>query len=142
MDGKGEGIDGAHRHPGEDETVEPERVDKAFDVLALRCNGVVGVGRPVGIAMPPLIERNAVKLVAQCETAEIPGMRGQCAAMQEEERPQLLISPIEVAEPKALGAILAARLFGLAVRLRLAVLGGWPGQQDLLGKAIVDLRHL
>ena len=100
MDGKGEGIDGAHRHPGEDETVEPERVDKAFDVLALRCNRVVGVGRPVGIAMPPLIERNAVKLVAQCETAEIPGMRGQCAAMQEEERPQLLVAPIEVAEAK------------------------------------------
>src|ERR1700722_19708961 len=100
MDGKGEGIDGAHRHAGEDEVVEPERVDKAFDVLELRCDGIIGVGRPVGVAMAALIERNAVKLVAQCEAAEIPGMCGQCAAMQEKERPQLFVAPIEVTETK------------------------------------------
>src|SRR3984893_19585813 len=95
VDGKGEGIDRPHRHPGEDEMVEPERVDKAFDVLALRCDGIIGVRRPVSVAMAALIERNAVKLVAQSEAAEIPGMRRQGAAMQEKERPQLLIAPIE-----------------------------------------------
>jgi hypothetical protein len=50
--------------------------------------------------MSPLVERNAMELVAQCEAAEIPGMRRQGAAMQEKERPQLLIAPIEVAETK------------------------------------------
>src|SRR5271167_1248076 len=80
--------------------VETERVDKAFDILALRCDRIIGVRRPVGVAVSPLVERNAVKFVAQCEATEIPGMRRQSAAMQEKERPQLFIAPIEVAETK------------------------------------------
>src|ERR1700731_4181284 len=100
VDGEGERIDGAPRNFGEDEVVEPERVDKAFDVLALRCDGIIGVGRPVSVAMAALVERNTVKLVAQCEAAQIPGMRRQGAAMQEKKRPQLLIAPIEGTETK------------------------------------------
>ena len=80
--------------------VEIERIDNAFDVLALRRNRVVGVRRPVGVAVAPLVERNAVKLVAQCEAAQIPGMRRQSPAMEEKERPQLFIAPIEVTEMK------------------------------------------
>ena len=96
MDREGERIDRAHRHPARMKPVEAERVDKAFDVLALRRDRIIGVGRPVGVAMPALVERNAVKLVAQCEAAEIPGMRGQSPAMQENERPQLSVAPIEI----------------------------------------------
>ena len=80
--------------------VEAERVDKAFDVFALRRDRIIGVGRPVGVTMAALVEGNAMEFVAQCEAAEIPGMRGQGAAMQKEERPQPLVSPIEVAETK------------------------------------------
>src|SRR5271165_1711497 len=100
VDRKGERVDRAHRHSGEDEMVEAKGLDKAFDVLALRRDRIIGVRRPVGIAMPPLVKRNSVKLVAQREATEIPGMRGQSATMQEQQRPQLRVAPIEVTEAK------------------------------------------
>src|SRR6516162_8502326 len=80
--------------------VEAEHIDKAPDILALTSDRIVGVGCPVAVAMAALIERNAVELVAQCEAAQIPGMRRQSAAMQKKKRRQPLVSPIEVAEPE------------------------------------------
>src|SRR5215467_13237776 len=100
VDCKGERIDRAHRHPGQDEIVEAERIDKTFDVLTLRRNRIIGVGRPVGVTMPTLIERNTVKFVAQCEAAEIPGMRRQSAAMEKKKRPQPLVAPVEITKSK------------------------------------------
>ena len=84
MDREGQRIDRAHRHAGEDEMIEAECVDKAFDVLALSRDRVIGVGGPVAVAVAALVERDAVELVAQCEAAEIPGMRSQGAAMQKQ----------------------------------------------------------
>src|SRR5207302_10024104 len=75
-----------------------ERVDKSFDVLALRGDRIIGVGRPVAVAVAALVEGDAVKLVTQCKAAEIPGMRRQSAAMEEQKRPQPLVPPIEVSE--------------------------------------------
>src|SRR2546429_3359141 len=51
--------------------------------------------------MTPLIERDAVEVVAQREADEIPGMRGQCPAMQEHDRRPVLIAPVEVMKPHA-----------------------------------------
>jgi hypothetical protein len=90
----------AHRHAGEHEPVEAQLFDKAFDVLALRRDRIIGVGRPVAVAVAALVEREAMKFVAQCQAAQIPGMRGQGPAMQEKERLQLVVAPIQVTEPK------------------------------------------
>jgi hypothetical protein len=46
--------------------------------------------------MAALIECDAVKFVAQREAAQVPGMRGQGAAVQKENRPQPFGSPIEI----------------------------------------------
>ena len=70
------------------------------NILALGGDRIVGVRRPVAVAVTALVEGDAVKLVAQCEAAQIPGMRGQGSAMQKQDRAQRFIPPIEVTEPK------------------------------------------
>ena len=82
VDRKGERIDGAHGHADEDKAVEAEFIGKTSDILALRRDRIVGVGRPVAVAVAALVEGDAMKLLAQCETAQIPSVSGQRAAMQ------------------------------------------------------------
>ena len=95
-DRKGEPIDRPHRHADQDKAVETDPVGKTPDILALGGDRIIGVGRPVAVAMAALIECDAMKFVAQSQAAQIPGMRGQGAAMQKQDRPQPFGSPIEI----------------------------------------------
>ena len=79
-------------------TILHKPIGEASDILALGTDRIIGIGRPVGVAMAALIECQTVKLVAQREAAQIPGMRSQGAAVQKEDRPQPFGSPIEVTE--------------------------------------------
>jgi hypothetical protein len=49
--------------------------------------------------MATLIQRDAVVIVAQRQADEVPGMRRQGAAMQEDNGRQMLVAPIEVMKP-------------------------------------------
>ena len=71
-------------------------VDKAADVADLRGDRIVAVGRPVGVAVAALVERDAVEIVAQRQAAQIPGMRGQRPAVQEQDRLLSLAAPIQI----------------------------------------------
>src|SRR5437764_14171374 len=74
-------------------------VDKALAVRERGANRIVAVSCPIAVAVAALIERDAVEVVAQCQADEIPGMRGQCPAMQKHDRRPVLIAPVEVMEP-------------------------------------------
>src|SRR5438105_6836993 len=76
-------------------------VDKALAVGERGANRIVAVSCPIAVAVAALIERDAVEVVAQREADEIPGMRGQCPAMQEHDRRPVLIAPVEVMKPHA-----------------------------------------
>src|ERR1051325_1653234 len=95
-DRKGERVDRAQRHADQDEFVEAELVDKALGVGELGPNRIISVMCPVAVAMAALVERDAMILLAQREADEVPGVRGQGAAMQEQDRRQLLVAPIEI----------------------------------------------
>ena len=82
--------------PTSDEFVEADLVDKAADVADLRRDRIVAVGRPIGVAVAALVERDAVEIVAQRQTAQIPGMRGQRPAVQEQDRRLSLAAPIQI----------------------------------------------
>ena len=71
-------------------------VDKAADVADLRRDRIVAVGRPVGVAVAALVERDAVEIVAQRQAAQIPGMRGQRPAVQKQDRRLSLAAPIQI----------------------------------------------
>src|SRR5438552_14771625 len=74
-------------------------VDKALGVRERRANRIIAVMGPVAVAVAALIERDAVIFVAQRQADEVPGMRRQGAAMQEDDGRQMLVAPIEVMEP-------------------------------------------
>ena len=74
-------------------------VDKALAVRERGANRIVAVSCPIAVAVAALIERDAVEVVAQREADEIPGVRGQCAAMQKDDRRPVLVAPVEVMEP-------------------------------------------
>src|SRR3954453_12862522 len=74
-------------------------VDKALGVRERGADRIITVMGPVAVAMAALIERNAVIFVAQRQADEVPGMRGQGAAMQEDDGRQMLVAPVEVMKP-------------------------------------------
>ena len=86
IDRIGQRVDRAHRHADQDELIEADLVDKAADVADLRRDRIIAVRRPVGVAVAALVERDAVEIVAQRQAAQIPGMRRQRPAMQEQDR--------------------------------------------------------
>ena len=71
-------------------------VDKAPDIADLRRDRIVAVGRPIGVAMAALIDRKAMEIVAQRQAAQIPGMRGQRPAVQEQDRRFSFAAPIQI----------------------------------------------
>ena len=71
-------------------------VDKASDIGDLRRDRIVAVGRPIGVAVTALVEREAVEIVAQRQAAQIPGMRGQRPAVQKQDRLLSLAAPIQI----------------------------------------------
>ncbi len=95
-DREGERVDRAQGHPDENELIEPQFVDKALGVGELGGDRIVGVLRPVAVAMPALVERQAVVLVTQRQAYQIPGMGGQRAAVEKHHRRQVLPAPIEI----------------------------------------------
>src|SRR6059058_4804540 len=74
-------------------------VDKALGVRERRANRIIAVMGPVAVAVAALIERDAVIFVAQRQADEVPGMRRQGAAMQEDDGRQMLVAPIEIVKP-------------------------------------------
>ena len=97
-DGEGERIDRPQRHADEDELVEPEMVDEPLGVGDLSADRIVQVVGPVAVAVAALVERDAVVVVAQGEAAQIPGVCIERAAVQKDDRRQMLVAPIEVVE--------------------------------------------
>ena len=49
--------------------------------------------------MAALVERQAMVVAAQGEAHQIPGVRGQRAAMEKHNRRQVLAAPIEIMQP-------------------------------------------
>ena len=98
-DREGQRVDRAQRHAGEDELVEAEMVDKPLGVGELGAHRIVGVVRPIAVAVAALVEREAVVVVAQRQADEVPGMRVQRAAMQKHDRRQVLVAPVEIVKP-------------------------------------------
>src|SRR5438045_7060018 len=88
---KGQRVDRAQRHADQNELVEAEMVDKALAVRERGANRIVAVSCPIAVAVAALIERDAVEVVAQREADEVPGMRGQGADMQKQDRRSVLI---------------------------------------------------
>src|SRR4051794_38196470 len=75
--------------------------------------------------MAALIERDAVIFVAQCQAHEVPGMRRQGAAVQEDDGRQMLVAPIEVMKPHpAEVKFMALRQYHLA-KAEAGPHGGW-----------------
>jgi hypothetical protein len=107
-DRKGQRIDRTQRHPGQDELVEPEMVDEPLGVGELGADRIVRVMRPIGVAVAALVERDAVIGVPQRQAAQIPGMRVQRAAVQEDDRRQVPVAPVEIMETHAPHMELAA----------------------------------
>ena len=99
VDREGERVDRAQRHADQDELVEAKMVDKPLGVGKLRAHRVVGVLRPIGVAVAALVERDAMIVVAQRQADEVPGMGIERAAMQEHDRRQMLVAPVEVVKP-------------------------------------------
>src|SRR5262245_22877676 len=66
----------AHRHPGEKETFEAECISKGINVFHHCLTGIVFVGCPVGISMPPLVEGHNVKVWSHSRGKQVPGMAG------------------------------------------------------------------
>src|SRR5579884_1817502 len=91
--GKGERVDRTERHADENEPVEAELVDKAGGVAQRRGDRIIAVGRPVGVAVAALVGRDAAVFVAQGEADKVPGMGGQRAAVEKDDRRQMLVAP-------------------------------------------------
>ena len=80
-----EAVHAAHRHPDDRDSVEPARVQKACEVACMALWRIVEIVGPLRVAMPPLIESETAKLVAQSEADEIPGARSLSAAVKKED---------------------------------------------------------
>src|ERR1051326_158415 len=76
-------------------------VDKSLRVRECGADRIVAVLRAIGVAVAALIERDAVEVVAHGEADEVPGMRGQGAAVQKDDRRQMLVAPVEIVKPHA-----------------------------------------
>jgi len=81
---------------------EPDRLGKTFDVGALRGERIIGVGRPIGVAVAALVERHTMEFAPQSETAQVPGMRGQRAAMQKKNWLQPRSAPVEITKAQTI----------------------------------------
>src|SRR5580658_5590224 len=76
-------IETAHRLPNNDRTFQFRRLDKTLDIADVRGDPVIDHRRPLAVAMPALIERDASIAFAQHHGNAIPRMRVDTAAVQE-----------------------------------------------------------
>src|SRR2546421_3998295 len=106
-------------------------VDKALAVRERGANRIVAVSCPIAVAVAALIERDAVEVVAQCEADEVPGMRGQGAAMQKHDRRPVLVAPVQIVKPHA-----AEVKFTALRQYHLALVKAEPGADSGCGKVL------
>src|ERR1051326_6940419 len=106
-------------------------VDKSLGVRECGADRIIAVLRPVGVAMAALIERDAAEVVAHGEADEVPGMRGQRAAMQKYDCRQLLVAPVEIVKPHAAEVKLPALR-----QYHLALVKAEPGADGGRGKVL------
>ena len=96
-----ERVQRAHRLADESEPLEAEPIDEALEVGEMRLGSVMQLRRPFAVAVSALVQCETVIIGSQRETDEIPGMRGQAAAVQEDDRRAVRGAPVEVVEAHA-----------------------------------------
>src|SRR5262249_4639349 len=94
-------VGSAERHADQHEPSETQAIDDRLVSADVTLGPVVQLRRPFAVAVPGLIEGQAVAVPSQTETHEIPRVRVQPAAVEEENRRTALRSPIEVVKAHA-----------------------------------------
>ena len=85
MLGVGKRVERAHRLAHEHGPLEPKVLDQPLQVPDVGLGAIVEARGPFAVAVPALIEREAVCGGAQRQADEVPGMGREAAAVQEED---------------------------------------------------------
>src|SRR2546425_373943 len=93
--GVGERDQAAERHAHEDEVTHPQLADNVFEIGDVRIERVTAIGRPFAVAVTPQIERERAHAVAQLVADDVPGVRGETAAVEEERIGARVTVPVE-----------------------------------------------
>ena len=96
--GPGQGIGAAQRHADEDESIEAEAVDEGVEVGDVALGRIVHLGRPLAVAVAPLVEGEAVALEPEGGADEIPGVDVEPAPVQEQHRGLAARAPVQIVE--------------------------------------------
>src|SRR5215471_12628122 len=78
---------------------KPTLMNELREVVDIARHAVVAVLRPLAIAMPTQIRRDDVPAIAQSPRYPVPIARMIAAAMDQDERGRIRVSPIEIMQP-------------------------------------------
>ena len=124
---EGQAVEAAHRHADHDHALEVEVIEQRGEVAGVGVGRVVEVVGPLGVAVPALVEREAMELAAQRQAAQVPGARGLTAAVQEQDRRPPGRAPVEIVEAHAAEhGVAGARATTSSGELEARELGGEP----------------
>ena len=90
------GAQSTERHADDHQGRQAERVHQSTDIGGVGIDAVVKLIRPLRIAMPTLIERDASMVLRKRVADHVPGAAGLAVAMQEQYRPAGVLAPLDV----------------------------------------------
>src|SRR5260370_13611900 len=98
-------VKAAHRLAHDHGPVDTELLDESFDILGMAFVAIVV--SPVAVAMPALVQGQAMVIIAQRQADYVPGMSGQRTAMQKDQRGPIVVAPVQIMQAKLADSDLA-----------------------------------
>src|SRR5208283_2647987 len=99
----GEHVVRAHRVPDQDRRAESPPADHLIQIRDVMARAIRPFVSPLALAMPPLIEREHVKIGDERRRDKVPPMRVRGTAMQKQDRRLALASVIEAIQREPVG---------------------------------------